>query len=173
MKRWSQSKNNTQLWMWELDCEESWALKNWCFWTVILEKTLESPWTARRSNQSILKEISPGWMASPTRRTWVWVNSGSWWWIGRPGVLQLMGLQRVRHDWVTELNWSKLWWPTQSPLEASRCLNSFFQGTDHSRSSYITLASWFASSLTSLGIQDPGGLSIFLCYNQIYFFLLN
>ena len=46
--------------MWELDCEESWAPKNWCFWTVVLEKTLESPWTARRSNQSILKEISPG-----------------------------------------------------------------------------------------------------------------
>ena len=44
----------------ELDCEESWALKNWCFWTVVLEKTLESPWTARRSNQSILKEVSPG-----------------------------------------------------------------------------------------------------------------
>ena len=46
--------------MWELDCEESWAPKNWCFWTVVLEKTLENPWTARRSNQSILKEISPG-----------------------------------------------------------------------------------------------------------------
>ena len=48
------------VWMWELDCEESWALKNWCFWTGVLEKTLECPWTARRSNQSILKEISPG-----------------------------------------------------------------------------------------------------------------
>ena len=46
--------------MWELDCEESWAPKNWCFWTVVLEKTLESPLTVRRSNQSILKEISPG-----------------------------------------------------------------------------------------------------------------
>ena len=46
--------------MWDLDCEESWVPKNWCFWTVVLEKTLESPWTARRSNQSILKEISPG-----------------------------------------------------------------------------------------------------------------
>ena len=48
------------VWMWELDCEESWALKNCCFWTVVLEKTLESPWTARKCNQSILKEISPG-----------------------------------------------------------------------------------------------------------------
>ena len=46
--------------MWELDCEESWVPKNWCFWTVVLEKTLESPRTARRYNQSILKEISPG-----------------------------------------------------------------------------------------------------------------
>ena len=45
--------------MWELNYKESWALKNWCFCTVVLEKTLESPWTARRSNQSILKEISP------------------------------------------------------------------------------------------------------------------
>ena len=47
-----------------------------------------------------------GWMASLTQWTWVWVNSRSWWWTGRPGVLQSMGLQRVRHDWVTELNWT-------------------------------------------------------------------
>ena len=46
-----------------------------------------------------------GWMASPTRWTWVWMNSRSWWWTGRPGVLQFMGSQRVRHDWATELNW--------------------------------------------------------------------
>ena len=111
------------------------------------------PWTARTSNQSILKEISPEcsleglmlklklqylghlmrradlfektlilgniegrrrrgqhrmrWMASPTQWTWVWVNSGSWWWTGRPGVLRFMGLQRVRHDLATELNWTE------------------------------------------------------------------
>ena len=47
------------------------------------------------------------WMASPTRWTWVWVNSGSWWWTGRPGVLWFMGSQRVGHDWATELNWTK------------------------------------------------------------------
>ena len=47
-----------------------------------------------------------GWMASPTQWTWVWVNSGSWWWTGRPGVLQSMGSQRVGHDWATELNWT-------------------------------------------------------------------
>ena len=46
-----------------------------------------------------------GWMASWTWWTWVWVNSGRWWWTGRPGVLRFMGLQRVGHDWVTELNW--------------------------------------------------------------------
>jgi len=45
------------------------------------------------------------WMASLTLWTWVWVNSGSWWWTGRSGVLQSIGLQRVGHDWVTELNW--------------------------------------------------------------------
>ena len=45
--------------MWELDCEESWILKNWCFWTVVLRRLLRFPWTARRSNRSILKEITP------------------------------------------------------------------------------------------------------------------
>ena len=46
-----------------------------------------------------------GWMASPTRWTWFWVNSGSWWWTGRPGMLRSMGSQRVGHGWATELNW--------------------------------------------------------------------
>ena len=129
--------------MWELDYKQSWAPKNWCFWTVVLD--LRVPWTARRSNQSILKEISPeysleglmlklklqffghlmqrtdsqrlkvgaegddrgwdGWMASPTRWTWVWVSSRSWWWTGRADVLQSMGSQRVGHDWG--LNWTE------------------------------------------------------------------
>ena len=48
------------------------------------------------------------WLASPTQRTWVWVNLRSWWWTGRPGMLQFIGSQRVRHDWATELNWTKL-----------------------------------------------------------------
>ena len=142
--------SSSHVWMWVLDYKESWSLKNWCFWTVVFEKSLESPWTARRSDQSILKEISPEypleglmlklkfqylatwceelthlkrpwcwerlkaggegdnrgwdvWIASPTQWTWVWVRSGSWWWTGKPGVLQSMGSQRVRHDWVTEL----------------------------------------------------------------------
>ena len=115
-------------------------------------RLLRVPWTARRSKQSILKEISPGcsleelmlklklqqlatwfgelthlkrswcwerlraggegddrgwggWMKSATQWPWVWVNSGSWWWTGRPGVLQFMRSQRVEHDWATELNW--------------------------------------------------------------------
>ena len=50
-----------------------------------------------------------GWMASPTRWTWDWVSSGSWWWTRRPGVLQSMGSQKVRHDWATELNWIFSW----------------------------------------------------------------
>ena len=48
-----------------------------------------------------------GWMASLTQWTWVWVDSGSWWWTGRPGVLWFMGSQRVGHDWATELNWAE------------------------------------------------------------------
>ena len=51
--------SSSHVWMWELDYKESWAPKNWCFWTVVLEKTLESPLDCKRSSQSILKEISP------------------------------------------------------------------------------------------------------------------
>ena len=142
--------------MWELDCEESWVTKKWCFWTVVLEKTLESPldckevqpvypkgdqswvfigrtdakaetpilWPPHAKSWLIGKDPDAGrdwgqeekgmyrgwdgWMASPTWWTWVWVNSRSWWWTGRPGVLLFMGSQRVGHDWATELNWSHL-----------------------------------------------------------------
>ena len=52
--------SSSHVWMWGLDPKDNWMLKNWCFWTMVLEKTLESPGTARRSNQSILMEISPG-----------------------------------------------------------------------------------------------------------------
>ena len=133
--------------MWELDWEESWAPNNWCLWTVVLEKTLESPLDCKeiqpvhpKGDQSCwswnsttlatsCKELThwkipwcckalgvgekgdnrgwDGWMASLTRRTLVWVNSGSWWWTGRPGVLRFMGLQIVRRNWVTELNWTE------------------------------------------------------------------
>ena len=122
-----------------------------CCW----RRLLRVPWIVRNSNQSILKEISPGfslgglmlklklqyfghlmqrvdslgktlilggiggrrrrgnrwwdgWMTSLTQWTWVWVDSGIWWWAGRPAVLQSMGSQRVRHEWATELNWTEL-----------------------------------------------------------------
>ena len=126
---------------------ESIAFELWCW-----RRLLRVPWTARRSNQFILKEISPEysleglmlklelqyfghllWRTDSFEKTlmlgqiegrrrggwhmmrgldvitaqwiWVWVNSGSWWWTGRPGILQSMGSQRVGHNWVTELNW--------------------------------------------------------------------
>ena len=131
------------------ECQRIDAFELWCW-----RRLLRVPWTARRPNQSILKEISPeyslkgwcwswnsntlatwceeltfektlmlgkieggrygddrgwdGWMTSPTQWTWVWVNSRSWWWTGRPGVLQTTGLQRVGYDWVTELNWTEV-----------------------------------------------------------------
>ena len=145
--------SSSHVWMWELDSKESWAPKNWWFWTLVLEKTLESPLDCKeiqpvhpKGNQSwIFTERTDveaetpilwppdakswliwkrpwcwerlraggegedrgwdGWIASPTQWTWLWVNSGSWWWTGRPDALQSMGLQRVGHDWVTELNW--------------------------------------------------------------------
>ena len=136
-------------WMWQLEYKkgEHWridAFELWCW-----RRLLRVPWTTRRSNQSILKKISPeysleglmlklklqyfghlmqrtdsfektlmlgkieggrrrgqqgwyGWMASLTQWMWVWVNSRSWWWTGRPDLLQSMGFQRVRNDWVTE-----------------------------------------------------------------------
>ena len=65
-----------------------------------------------------------GWMASSTQRTWVWVDSGSWWWTGRPGVLWLMGSQRVGHDWVTELNWR--WLPVDIVTDGYPFLKEYF-----------------------------------------------
>ena len=59
------------------------------------------------------------WMASLTQWTWVWVNSGSWWWTGRPGELRFMGSQRVGHDWAIELNWL-LYFMCMNPSQHSR-----------------------------------------------------
>ena len=151
--------------MWELDYKESWAPKNCCFWTMVLEKTLESPLDCKeiqpvhpKGDQSwvfigrtdaeasvgqyfgqLMRKVDSlkrpwcweglwaggegddrgwnGWMASLTQWTWVWVNSRSWWWTGRPGVLQFMGSQRVGHDWATELNW--LYWCMYNFLSVS------------------------------------------------------
>ena len=133
----------------ELDHKESWAQKNWCFWTVVLEKTLESPLDCRhiklvnpKGNQSwifikrtdieteapilwrtdaknwLIGKIE-GWsrrddrewdgrMAPPAQWTWVWASSRSWWWTGKPYMLQFMESRRVRHNWATELNWTEL-----------------------------------------------------------------
>ena len=147
--------SSSHVWMWELDHRESWALKDWCFWTVVLEKTLESSLDSKeikpvnpKGNQVLsihwkdrgwtwssntlatwCEELThwkrpwcwerwkaggeeddrgwDSWMASLTQWTWVWASSGSWWWMGKPGVLQSMGLQRVRHNWVTELSLMK------------------------------------------------------------------
>ena len=68
---------------------------------------LKRPWCWERLRAGGEKDDRgwDGWMASPTQWTWVWVDSGSWWWTGRPGMLQPIGSQRVGHDWMTELNW--------------------------------------------------------------------
>ena len=73
------------------------------------------------------------WMASLTRWTWVWVNSGSWWWTGRPGVLRFMGLQRVGRDWATELNW---WGYVRNRAKANRVFPR--EHTGHSKHSLPT-----------------------------------
>ena len=69
-----------------------------------------------------------GWMASWTQWTWVWVNSRSWWWTGRPGMLRFRGSQIVGHDWATELNWTELSWlisPLVSLVHQVNLLYSF------------------------------------------------
>ena len=142
--------SNSPLGLWELDYKESWMPKNWCFWTVVLEKTLESPldckeiqplhpkgnqswiftgrtvaeaetrilWPPDAKNWFIGKDPdagkdwrwekghqgSDGWMASPTQWTCICISSRSWWWTGKPDVLQSMGSQRVGYDSTTELN---------------------------------------------------------------------
>ena len=67
----------------------------------------EKPWCWERLNAGREEDNRgwDGWMASLTQCTWVWASSGTWWWIGKPGVLQSMGSQRVWHNWETELNW--------------------------------------------------------------------
>ena len=79
-------------------------------------------------------------MASLTRWTWVSVNSGSWWWTGRPGVLRFMGLQRVGHDWATELNWTELmllmWTREWQPIPV------LLPGKSHGRRSLVGCSPW-------------------------------
>ena len=73
---------------------------------------------------SIVKWLD-GWMASPARWTWVWASSGSWWWKGRPGVLQSMGSQRVRHNWATELTDWLQWKPNAETPAATAFWDGF------------------------------------------------
>ena len=76
----------------------------------IIMTNLKRPWCRERLRAGGEGDDGEwdGCMAPPTQWTWVWVNSGSWWWTGRPGVLQFMGLQRVGRDWATEVNWTDL-----------------------------------------------------------------
>ena len=88
--------------------------KDWCWsWnsntlaTLCKELThFKRPWCWERLGAEEERDNRgwDGWMASPTRWTWVWTNTGSWWWTGRPGMLRSMGSQRVGHDWATELS---------------------------------------------------------------------
>ena len=84
-----------------------------------------------------------GCMASLTRWTWVWVNSGSWWWTGRPGVLWFMGSQRVGHDWATELNRTK-----RIHLQCRRCRRRRFDPSvrkipwSKKMSTYLSILAW-------------------------------
>ena len=78
-------------------------------------------------------------MASRTQRTWVWVGSGSWWWTGKPGVLQSMGLQRVRHDWATELNWSEAQLTLTKEMKVSQLCPTLFNPIDCSTPGFPVL----------------------------------
>ena len=86
----------------------SWSSKTLATWCKELTH-LKRPWSWERLRAGGEEDDRgwDGWMVSPTKWTWVWVDSGSWWWTGRPGVLQFMESQRVGHDWVTELNWTE------------------------------------------------------------------
>ena len=144
------------VWMWALDHKEGWEPKKWCFWTEVLEKTLESPLACKviqpvhpkgdqpwmfigktdveienptlwppdgkswliwkdpdvgkgwgQEEKGTTEDEMVGWHHWLPQWTWVWVNSRSWWWTGRPGMLRFMGSQRVKHYWVTELNWTE------------------------------------------------------------------
>ena len=99
---WSWNFNTLATW-----CEELTHLKGlWCW------ERLKVGWEGDDRGWD-------GWMASPTRWTWVWESSGSQWWTGKPGMLQSMGLQIVRHNWVTELNWTEVLTMVISPLSFS------------------------------------------------------
>ena len=105
-----------------------------------------------------------GWMASPTWCTWVWVNSGSSWWTRRPGVLWFMGLQRVGHDWTTELNWTKSF--THKRLKNVACRKQPTLNFDYNKSVfYCKMRSSDQKNLKKKNGYKPG-LSIYLLYRD-------
>ena len=106
-KDWCWSWNSNTLATW---CEELTHLKRpWC-------------WERLRAGEGDNRRWD-GWIASPTQWTWVWVDSGSWWWTGRPGVLRFTESQRVGHDWATELNWTLF--PKRMVIQSQYLINSF------------------------------------------------
>jgi len=96
-----------------------------------------------------------GWMASPTQWIWVWVNSGSWWWTGRPGVLQFMGSRRAGHDWVTELNWKILFIFSNQEKNLNHWDNN-----------------WFLKEvlISEVWAKESGGRNLFPFYFKCFFF---
>ena len=105
-------------WCWSWNSN---TLATWCKELTHLKRP--SCWERLRAGEEGDDRTWDCWMASPTQWTWVWLNPGSWWWIGRPGVLRSMGSQRVRHDWVTELNWTEgggytLFWDAKRGLDS-------------------------------------------------------
>ena len=184
---------------------ESWTVKKaeprridgfelWCW-----RRLLRVPWTARRSNQYILKEISPeyavlnkdwcwswnsntlatwckelthwkrpwcwetlkvggegdnrgwdGWIASLAQWTGVWVNFGSWWWTGRPDMLQCMGSQRVGLDWATELNWT---WQGPCEVLEKECWIKSLHSEDRTDTEHSTSRGILEAFLGCLGSQ--------------------
>ena len=112
-----------------------------------------------QEEKGMTKDEMPGWHHRLngrefewTRWTWVWVNSGKWWWTGRPGMLRFMGSQRVGHDWATELNW------TDGVTKSWTRLSDFtFTTTLVQRDFFIVLALIF--TLKSQQNTSPGGLT--------------
>jgi len=118
--RWGKSRNSDRLMFWgskitaDVDCSHEIKRHLLLGRKTITRQHIKKQRVHSLENTLILEGIGgrgegdikgwDGWMASPTRWTWVWVNSRRWWWIGRPGVLRFMGSQRVGHDWATELN---------------------------------------------------------------------
>ena len=219
--------SSSHVWMWELDYKESWAQKNGCIWTMVLEKTLERPLNCKikpinpKGNQSWIfigrtdakapilwpptwcKELThwirpwcwerlkaggeagdrgwDGWRASPNRWTWVWASSRSWWWTGKPGVLQSMESQ----SWTQLSDWTEDWFvwscsPRTSGVFSSTSLKAsilwlsafftvqFSQPYMTSGKTVVLTIQTFVSRVMSL-LFNSLGLSLLSCQEAIDF----